>query len=155
MIQIQTFLPYPNFSQSARVLDRLRLGKQRLEAFQIMEVLAGKRTNWRFHPAVQMWVGSEFILMSYGVAMCIEWVERRYEDNMRVRIEELAEDALRAGVWTAERNAQRPYWLDWEPFHRAHRSQLLRKDPEHYKKYWPDENPNLDYLWPPPRPIED
>jgi len=29
---MQTFLPYPDFARSAAVLDRQRLGKQRLEA---------------------------------------------------------------------------------------------------------------------------
>jgi len=29
---MQTFLPYPGFADSARVLDRRRLGKQRGEA---------------------------------------------------------------------------------------------------------------------------
>lgn len=37
---IQTFLPYPNFNESARVLDDKRLGKQRVECLQILNVLA-------------------------------------------------------------------------------------------------------------------
>lgn len=38
---MQTFLPYPNFVASARVLDNKRLGKQRVENLQIMQVLLG------------------------------------------------------------------------------------------------------------------
>lgn len=35
---MQTFLPYPDFALSAKVLDNKRLGKQRLEAKQILEI---------------------------------------------------------------------------------------------------------------------
>lgn len=42
-----TFLPYSDFQQSAQVLDRQRLGKQRLEAKQILEInlLVKERQN--------------------------------------------------------------------------------------------------------------
>lgn len=38
---MQTFLPYPDFQESAAVLDQVRLGKQRVETFQIMQALFG------------------------------------------------------------------------------------------------------------------
>jgi hypothetical protein len=37
---MQTFLPYPDFRESARVLDNKRLGKQRVECLQILQTLA-------------------------------------------------------------------------------------------------------------------
>lgn len=43
MQTLLTFLPYPNFIGSAKVLDRLRLGRQRVENLQIMQALLGKR----------------------------------------------------------------------------------------------------------------
>ena len=36
---MQTFLPYPDFAESAKVLDNKRLGKQRVECLQIMKAL--------------------------------------------------------------------------------------------------------------------
>lgn len=56
---MQTFLPYPDFELSARFLDRQRLGKQRVEAWQILNVLEelkipGRTPAWRNHPAVRM-----------------------------------------------------------------------------------------------------
>ena len=36
---VQTFLPYPDFTQTARVLDWRRLGKQRAEALTILRCL--------------------------------------------------------------------------------------------------------------------
>ena len=40
---MQTFLPYADFSKSAGVLDRMRLGKQRVETLQILQKLVGER----------------------------------------------------------------------------------------------------------------
>ncbi len=39
---MQTFLPYTDFKQSARCLDYKRLGKQRLEARTILNILEGR-----------------------------------------------------------------------------------------------------------------
>ena len=36
---MQTFLPYPDFVQTAGVLDARRLGKQRVETIQVMRAL--------------------------------------------------------------------------------------------------------------------
>ena len=39
---MQTFLPHPEFDESAACLDYKRLGKQRLEAKTIIDILDGK-----------------------------------------------------------------------------------------------------------------
>ena len=53
---MQTFLPYPDFAESARCLDRQRLGKQRVETAQILRCIVENRTGgWANHPAVRMW----------------------------------------------------------------------------------------------------
>ena len=36
---MQTFLPYPDFAASAAALDDRRLGKQRVEALQVLRAL--------------------------------------------------------------------------------------------------------------------
>ena len=36
---MQTFLPYRGFTESARVLDTRRLGKQRVETIQVLRAL--------------------------------------------------------------------------------------------------------------------
>ena len=38
IFNMQTFLPSPNFTESARILDNKRLGKQRVEAKQILQI---------------------------------------------------------------------------------------------------------------------
>jgi hypothetical protein len=54
---MQTFLPSTSFIQSAKCLDYKRLGKQRVEAKTIINILEGKTTSnaWRNHPATKMW----------------------------------------------------------------------------------------------------
>jgi hypothetical protein len=39
---MQTFLPYPDFRESLQVLDNKRLGKQRVEAYQIISAITGR-----------------------------------------------------------------------------------------------------------------
>jgi hypothetical protein len=35
-----------------------------------------------------------------------------------------------------------------EPFHRSHRSALVRKDPAYYRPLFPDVPDDLEYVWP-------
>lgn len=67
---MQTFLPYADFKQSAEVLDKQRLGKQRVEAYQILRALLGITNGWIHHPATKMWRGYERALAEYAMAMC-------------------------------------------------------------------------------------
>ena len=42
---MQTFLPYPSFSQCAKVLDNKRVQKQLLECTQILDILLNKKSH--------------------------------------------------------------------------------------------------------------
>ena len=77
---MQTFLPYADFQRSAQVLDYKRLGKQRVEALQIHNIVSGKRTTggWLNHPAVRMWEGYADCLAHYHDVMIREWIARGY-----------------------------------------------------------------------------
>lgn len=72
---MQTFLPYPSFEQSARVLDAKRLGKQRVEVIQVVRAITQPDYGWANHPAVLMWKGHEEALGRYGIVMCNVWTE--------------------------------------------------------------------------------
>lgn len=138
---MQTFLPYPSFTRSARVLDRKRLGKQRVEVLQILRALAGLTRGWRHHPAVRMWSGYEDALVLYGLAMSREWRRRGYRDTCLEKIVAFAP----AG---ALRPRRRPPWLGDAALHRSHQSALVRKDPAHYRPLFPDVPDDLPLLWP-------
>jgi hypothetical protein len=135
---VQTFLPYPDFADSAAVLDDVRLGKQRVEAYQILRSLLEITQGWRHHPAVRMWRGHTNALVDYGLAMCVEWTARGRADTVHDKLLELR----RRG------RALRPAWLGDEAFHASHRSNLLRKDPEWYGRFGWLEPPDLPYVWP-------
>lgn len=141
---MQTFLPYSDFRETASVLDYRRLGKQRVEAFQIFRAMNGETKGWRNHPAVLMWNGYETALALYAIAICDEWIARGYKDSMRPRFQQMLEDLGPA----LQTQTTFPSWLGLEEFHKSHQSNLIRKFPEHYKPLWPDVPENLEYVWP-------
>lgn len=132
---MQTFLPYSDFIQTSKCLDWRRLGKQRVEANQILNILEGKTKSnaWRNHPAVKMWKGYEESLKLYRNIMIKEWIFRGYNNTMPI----LNVD-----------NIVNPYWLGDEKFHASHRSNLIRKDYQYYSKFGWNENDSLPYIWP-------
>jgi hypothetical protein len=147
---MQTFLPYNNFLDSARCLDYRRLGKQRVECKQILQALRvpvggplrDKPSSWRNHPATRMWQGYEYSLCLYAIAICDEWRRRGYRDTLQQQFY----DAAAPLIDTTE--CARPAWLGDEAFHASHRSNLLRKLPEHYGAFGWTEPDNLEYVWP-------
>ena len=90
---MQTFLPFPDFQQSAAALDRVRLGKQRVEALQILRALVIPEYGWQSHPAIRMWMGYVPALTLYGLTMVDEWTARGGEDTTREKIMEFAPQA--------------------------------------------------------------
>jgi len=62
---MQTFLPYSDFSRTVSCLDKKRLWKQTIEAREIIQILEGKESCWKNHPAVKMWIGYVDALKSY------------------------------------------------------------------------------------------
>ena len=148
---MQTFLPYASFIESAKVLDYRRLGKQRVEALQILRTIhAGESAKgWRNHPAVTMWRGHELALCSYGLSMCTEWRERGYKDNLGEQFLNLsigiATKIHEHGGSTADANL--PAWLGDDRLHLSHQSNLIRKDPEYYKLKFPNAPEGLAYFW--------
>jgi hypothetical protein len=138
---MQTFLPYASFMESAKVLDRQRLGKQRVEAWQLLNALSpmrGESKGWVNHPALRMWVGHRRSLALYGITMCYEWTRRGYRDTMAERFRPFV-----LGLFPVA-----PAWLGDEDFHLSHRSNLIRKMPQHYGPIWPDVPPDMPYVWP-------
>lgn len=149
---VQTFLPYPDFVRSAAVLDRARLGKQRVETLQLVRALTVEGHGWRHHPAARMWRGHLEALGAYGVAVVATWTAEGRADTTAAT---MAADLARAGVERvrtqqelAEAGALPP-WLGDEALHRSHRSNLVRKDPDYYRPFFPDVPDDLPYHWPP------
>ena len=134
---MQTFLPYRDFSKTAKCLDYRRLGKQRVEVLQILKALNNESGGWINHPAVKMWRGYESALVEYGIEICREWKRRGYKDTCMGKIK-----SYRNG------KVKYPSWLGGYKFHNSHKSNLTRKFPEHYGKLWPNVSDDLEYVWP-------
>lgn len=132
---MQTFLPYPNFQQSLVALDYKRVGKQRVEASQILNTLYGLQSSWASHLAVRMWKGYEDALVLYYNASLREWEARGYRN---VILQPLPEPPFAVML----------PWLGREDFHASHRSKLLAKNPEYYSQLGWTEEPALPYVWP-------
>lgn len=129
---MQTFVPCKTFERCAAVLDYRRLGKQRVEAMQILNAIENGG-GWANHPATLMWIGHEAALRRYLATMIREWIARGYRNTMEI-----------------PRTGGRVTMPDWwgGPIHRTHRSNLLRKDPDHYRRFWPTLTDDLEYHWP-------
>jgi hypothetical protein len=148
---VQTFLPYADFERSARALDIKRLGKQRVEALQVLRALTRPGYGWANHPAVLMWKGFEEALGRYGLTCCEVWSELGFGDTCALSI---AVDLRVAGLSTVRSQLELaaadalPSWLGDSGLHRSHRSALVRKDCEHYGPLFPDVPDDLPYVWP-------
>ncbi|MFB8085733.1 MSMEG_6728 family protein [Streptomyces sp. NPDC055992] len=149
---MQTFLPFPDFTESARVLDPRRLGKQRVETLQVFRGLTVPGYGWRRHPAVRMWAGYEEALVRYGLDICAVWTAEGRADTCA---DTLVRDfrAHRAAVTVRSQDrlgadGDLPQWLGTTDFHRSHQSALVRKDPEHYRDRFPRVPDDLPYVWP-------
>ncbi|ROQ93666.1 hypothetical protein EDE04_0062 [Streptomyces sp. 2132.2] len=145
---MQTFLPFPSFAASAAVLDQRRLGKQRVEAVQVLRGLVVPGYGWRRHPAVRMWAGYEEALVRYGLEICAAWTAAGRADTCAATlVRDLGAGAPRTQEQLAA-DGDLPPWLGTPDFHRSHQSALLRKAPDFYRERFPGVPDDLPYVWP-------
>lgn len=144
---MQTFLPYSDFMRSAKVLDYKRLGKQRVEAWQIYTILKTLKANpeaklaWKNHPCVKMWKGYEYNLLLYGYFICKEWINRGYKDTMLHKFKQ--------ALSIEYPKLELPKFIGNNNYHLSHRLNLLYKNPSYYKEYFSEEIPinKPEYIW--------
>lgn len=152
---IQTFLPWPEFHLSAKVLDNNRLNKQRHEGWQLLQALAdinnGIDKNAKpaypisilSHPTTLMWLGYERSLARYVCAICVEWTKRGYHDRVEGQVVKLMVSEF-AGI-----TSDNPPWLGLTILHENHRARLLQKENNHYQKQeFGRVPPTIGNLWP-------
>ncbi|MEW2275703.1 cytoplasmic protein [Streptomyces sp. SID685] len=149
---MQTFLPDADFRRSAQLLDRRRLGKQRVEALQVLRGLTVPGYGWRRHPAVRMWSGYEEALVRYGLEVCRVWRELGHQDSCAASLV-AGYGAVHPGAHVRDQAAlaaagELPPWLGDRAFHRSHQSALVRKDRDTYRSEFPDVPDDLPYVWP-------
>ena len=164
---MQTFVPFQDTYQTARVLDQKRLGKQRVETLQIF--LGVLRINldgspklgrtWGDHTVGKMWKDNLHGLLIYQDIIVSEWRERGFKDTCWVKSKVAMH---RSGVldpdidpestdmlpkWVRD-EYEMPVWWGREDVHSSHRAALLFKAPEFYEQYGWTEEPVYNYVWP-------
>ena len=81
-----------------------------------------------------MWKGYENALKLYLNKAIKLWISKGYKNTMK--LEKIDEKVIL------------PKWFGNEEFHKSHRSNLLRKNNEHYSKFGWGEKTDLPYVWP-------
>jgi hypothetical protein len=136
---VNTFLPYGDFNQCAKVLDNKRLGKQRVEAKQILDILTGKSKGkgWINHVVTRMWRGYENALTLYYNTIVQEWIDRGFKNNMP--------------IITIKGNVVMPWFVDNLSINMSHRASLVRKYYAYYAPIFqnvPKKYMLYSYIWP-------
>lgn len=137
---MQIFLPYEDFKKSLRTLDNKRLGKQRVETYQIISAISRRPKldgtpykGWLNHPCTVMWKNHLPALKQYLNYSIMEWIERGFKNTMNFEI--------------VNEEIVIPSFVGNERFHSSHRANLLKKEPDFYNQYGWIENPQDPYVW--------
>lgn len=133
---MQTFMPLPDYYQSAAHLDVDRLGNQAWNEGMILFF-----GGWSHHVASKMWRGHRYHLGLYVLACfdALRWQWQRTYPHHVKRVKRVLRYTPDSGP---------PPWFGDAAFHAAHRSNLLRKDPEWYGQFGWQEPNDLPYIWP-------
>jgi hypothetical protein len=135
---MQTFLPYADFRESLQTLDYRRLGKQRVEAMQLIKAIEQVPTldgkpykGWVNHPATKMWRSYPDALKLYCNIAIEEWIKRGYKNTML--------------MYSVPDTVEMPWWLGDKSLHISHQSNLYHKSPSDYPQF---EMEFIPYVWP-------
>ena len=149
---MQTFLPFEDYTECAKVLDKLRINSQLNEMLVILRSLTGvyernPRTGlcgWENHTVARMWKEHELQLARFALVLAEEHLYNRDLPNAN-KTEVLANRQKRRDIWTGlieemeARNCPdtKPALIGDEEFHSAFRALLLYKDIQAttYKKW--------------------
>lgn len=147
---------------TCKVLDKRRLNKQRVEAYQIISTIEKGTTGWSNHPATIMWIGYTTALRYYYNQITLECIKRKIEVTMplypfgdeTVRYQTVDEFLCNAPM--PKECIVFPWWFTWEPLIASHRVSLMRKMPEYYTdELWSQEEyidisqyVGTGYVWP-------
>lgn len=137
---MQTFYPFEDQAKTFACLDYKRLGKQRVEGYQILRTLSGVSNGWKNHPAVRMWRCFEPALVDYTLNACQAWCNRGYADTITDKIFEEFPEWVDAQVIY-------PSWTHRPDVLASHKAMLYHKDPSHYIDFSGYAH-ITDYVWP-------
>lgn len=138
---MMTFIVCGDFILNAQLLDYRRLGKQRVEAIQILNAIY-THNKWSNHPIVRSWTPFITALKYYTNCIIQEWINRGGKNNIP--------------LFEIPKLILMPWWCKWDRLHQSHRAMLNRKNPFYYNdKFTLDkEYLSYGYIWPTNVPYE-
>lgn len=155
---------------TATVLDRQRLGKQRVECLQILKTLKKGEfycpscnmtlTHFNPHKTGYHCYNCEMPLKRtawYNHPAVQQW--RGYEQGLMLYLKEICREWVNRGykdtcwekaleIVPPKEPVLLPNWFGNESFHASHRAALLAKNPEWYEQFAWKETPKIEYIWP-------
>lgn len=161
---VNTFVLGPKLKYLKK-LDYQRLGKQRVEAAQLIDILDyydehGEMPDqgWTNHTATKMWIGHTNALKTYFNYVVKLWIKLGYENNYeyfdvpKCEILTCEFDGVTATFSGKANENTFPKWFSFPPFYMSHRAALVMKKPDFYTELFLDEElePYMGkgYLWP-------
>jgi hypothetical protein len=145
---VNTFVTAPTVEECASNLDNKRLGKQRVEAKQIIDILeSNKVQGFSNHPIVGQWRGFTQALKVYYNAMFDEWAERGFKNEKLSRYQIVQDPKLSHLVKDPnEIVVMFPAWFFSPIMHLTHKCDLYRKKPEFYGQKFTFSTAEQEYL---------
>ncbi len=163
--------------ECAKALDNRRLGKQRVEAMQIINLLeSDKKKGFKHHPASLMWKDHINGLKYYCNCIIEEWISRGFKNTMDLYdISYLDDTSTNTNVKdntpekkdntatnkkdntekkkdnTATNTTEKvtlPWWFTNKCLQMSHKCSLQRKDPKYYKFDVDSAYMLTGYIWP-------
>lgn len=131
---MMTFVVDGNIIKAVSLLDDKRLGKQRVEAYQLIRILEGHQSSWKSHPALKMWIGYTDGLKYYFNCCVKEWTKRGKKNTMI--------------LYELPKKVVLPWWTQWDRLIYSHQAMLNRKEPSFYSFSVPEEYLGCGYIWP-------
>lgn len=156
-VMVNTFLVIADYAVNATFLDSRRLGKQRVEAMQIINAIEKGSGGWVNHPVSRAWANHVPSLKQYYNCILDEWLKRGYKNTMT--------------YYTELGDVVHPPWVSEPRIQYAMMAQLIQKNSDYYSvasltplispellthfKSFPLEYLDYGYIWPAKHTLED
>lgn len=137
-----TYLPYPDFAETARCLHDVHLADAMVSGLRLLKILLHpeEQSGWRFHSLGQMWGDHEHALATYLMELSMEDHRRGNAPWVWVEVLEVMPNAV-------DQSPEMPPWIGLADFHISHRAMLKATRPEHYGPIWPEVEPVMAPTW--------
>lgn len=154
---MKIYLPFANVGKNVLVLSEPDLGHQRNCCLTILETIAGKGKGWQWHPGVNMWYGSEYLLGYIAYLTNEEWAQqsamsageerKAFNGLVKKYHDEMANLGFDIKQITKPPDVM-PWWWGNKRFHEGERSMLVRHNMEWYRQFFPNDPNDLCEWWP-------